>query len=345
MSTKRSYLAALFTLVAASLLLPGCSTSKSEADSESAVELLNVSYDPTRELWKSLNQKFIANYKADAGVDVTIKQSHAGSSSQARSVIDGLDADVVTLAMWADTNAISKAGLIKEGWEEKLPNGSLPYSSTIVFVVRKGNPKSIKDWSDLVRDDVQIITPSAKTSGNGKLSFLAAWGSVVLKGGSEQDATAFVTKLYKQVPVLDSGARAATTTFAQKKIGDVHLTWENEAHLEVKESGGDLEIVYPSLSIRAEPRVAVVDANVDRKKTRAAAEAYLKFLYTPEAQEIIAQNFYRPSTPEILHKYSNVFQGVELFNIQQIAGDWDTAEKRFFSDGGVFDQIYTPAAK
>jgi sulfate transport system substrate-binding protein len=243
--------------------------------------------------------------------------------------------------MWADTNAIRKAGLINDGWEERLPNGSLPYSSTIGFVVRKGNPKGIKDWPDLVREGVEVITPSAKTSGNGKLSFLAAWGSVVLRGGSEQQALNFVTKLYQQVPVLDPAARGATTTFAQKKIGDVHLTWENEAYLEVKESGDELEIVYPSLSIRAEPRVAVVDGNVDRRQTRAAAEAYLKFLYTPEAQEIIAKNYYRPAQAEILAKYADKFGKIELFTIQQISEGWEQADKRFFAEGGVFDQIYS----
>lgn len=333
---------ALFAVFAGSALISsGCNSSQYEADGAKSQELLNVSYDPTRELWKALNKEFIADYKKQTGVTLEIKQSHAGSSSQARSVIEGLDADVVTLAMPPDTEAIAKAGLIKEGWQERLPNGALPYSSTIVFVVRKGNPKAVKDWPDLVRDDVAVITPSPKTSGNGKLSFLAGWGSVVLRGGSEKDATDYVGKLYQHVPVLDSGARAATTTFAQKKIGDVHLTWENEAFFEVKEAGGELEIVYPQISIRAEPRVALVDVNVDRKKTRDAAEAYLKFLYTPEAQEIIAQNFYRPFKPEILHKHSESFRSVELFTIQQIAGDWAAAEARFFADGGVFDQIYS----
>jgi sulfate transport system substrate-binding protein len=328
------------TVVTSVLLVSGCNA-RPQSDGSTSQELLNVSYDPTRELWKALNKEFIADYKKQTGVALEIKQSHGGSSSQARSVIEGLEADVVTLAMPPDTEAIAKAGLIKEGWQERLPNGSLPYSSTIVFVVRKGNPKGIKDWPDLVREDVSVITPSPKTSGNGKLSFLAGWGSIVVPGGSEKDATDYVAKLYQHVPVLDSGARAATTTFAQKKIGDVHLTWENEAFFEVQEAGGELEIVYPKISIRAEPRVAVVDANVDRKKTRAAAEAYLKFLYTPEAQEIIAQNYYRPFKPEILHKHSKSFQSVELFTIQQIANDWAAAEARFFAEGGVFDQIYS----
>jgi len=343
------YVYSLAALVAgvALLSLSGCDTSKAEGDREAGgQELLNVSYDPTRELWKTLNQEFIADYKKTAGVELDIKQSHGGSSSQARAVIDGLEADVVTLALWSDTSAIAKAGLIQQGWEERLPNGSLPYFSTIVFVVRKGNPKQIKDWPDLIREGVEVVTPSAKTSGNGKLSFLSAWGSIVLRDGSEKDATDFVTKLYNEhVPVLDSGARAATTTFAQKKIGDVHLTWENEAYFELAESKGELEIVYPPISIRAEPYVAVVDANVDRKKTRAAAEAYLKFLYTPKAQEIIAESYYRPSNPEALHKFRDKFQPVELFFIQKIAANWEEADKRFFGEGGVFDQIYSPVQK
>ncbi|MGD9723744.1 MAG: sulfate ABC transporter substrate-binding protein [Pirellulales bacterium] len=336
-------LALLFLAVAVSTT--GCSTSKAEADNEAfSQELLNVSYDPTRELWRELNGAFIPAYEKQSGVSLDIKQSHAGSSSQARSVIDGLEADVVTLAMWTDTNAIAKAGLIAPDWATRLPNGSLPYFSTIVFVVRKGNPKQIKDWSDLVRDGVEVITPTPKTSGNGKLSFLGAWGSVVVPGGSEEDAHAFVKKLYEHVPVLDSGARGATVTFAQKGIGDVHLTWENEAHFEVKEAKGELEIVYPSLSIKAEPRVALVDSNVDRHKTRAAAEAYLRFLYTPEAQAIIAKNYYRPTNPEALREHSRQFGDVKLFTIQEIAGDWEQSDAKFFDDGKVFDQIYSKSA-
>jgi len=304
-------------------------------------ELLNVSYDPTRELWRDINANFIADYKKKAGADLTIKQSHGGSSTQARAVIDGLEADVVTLAMWGDTDAVREKKLINDGWEERLPNRSLPYTSTIVFVVRKGNPKAIKDWADLVKDGVEIITPNPKTSGNGKLSFLAAWGSVLHKGGTPEEALALVTKLYKQVPVLDTGARGATTTFAQKKIGDVHLTWENEAHLEVAEAKGELEIVYPSVSIKAEPHVAVVDANVDRKGTRPAAEAYLKYLYTPEAQEIIAKHFYRPSSEEVLKKHRDTLPPIELFAIEKVAkGGWAEAQKEFFAEGAVFDSLY-----
>jgi sulfate transport system substrate-binding protein len=328
-------------------LLAGCSqTANSAADAGGNApkeqELLNVSYDPTRELWRALNDKFIPRYEKESGTKLTIKQSHAGSSSQARSVIDGLEADVVTLAMWGDTNAIAKAGLIKEGWPDRLPNGSLPYSSTIVFVVRQGNPKAIKDWPDLIKDGVEVITPNPKTSGNGKLSFLAGWGSVILRNGSEEEAEAFITKLYQHTPVLDSAARAATVTFAEKNIGDVHLTWENEAHLEVKEHPGELEIVYPPLSIRAEPRVAVVDANVDRKGTRAAAEAYLQFLYSDEAQEVMASNFFRPSDPLILKSHSESFAPIQLFTIKDIARDWDDADARFFATGGMFDRLYSP---
>src|SRR6188768_3482974 len=263
-----------------------------EAAPPGSLELLNVSYDPTRELWRAINAEFIPAYEKEAHVKLAISQSHGGSSTQARAVIDGLDADVVTLALWSDTDAIAKRGLINPGWKEELPNSSLPYTSTIVFVVRKGNPKGIKDWPDLVQPGVEIVTPNPKTSGNGQLSLYSAWGSVVLRGGSRDQAVDYVTRLYKQVPVLDSGARAATTTFVQKRIGDVHLAWENEAQLEVKEAAGSLELVYPPISIRAEPHVAIVDKNVDRRKSRAAAEAYLKFLYTDEAQEIIARNFY-----------------------------------------------------
>ncbi|MCI0642625.1 MAG: sulfate ABC transporter substrate-binding protein [Gemmataceae bacterium] len=310
-----------------------------------SLELLNVSYDPTRELWRDINGHFIPTYEKDQGVRLSIKQSHGGSSTQARAVIDGLEADVVTLAAFPDTNAISRKGLIAEDWLKRLPHNSLPYYSTIVFVVRKGNPKGVKDWNDLVQSDVSIITPNPKTSGNGYLTFLSAWGSVVLRGGSREDAVQFVTKLYKQVPVLDSGARGATATFVHRKIGDVHLAWENEAHLEVREAKGALELIYPPISIRAEPHVAVVDANVDRKKTRAAAEAYLKFLYTDPAQEIIAKHFYRPSNEAILKKHSATFPDVKLFSITEIASSWAEAHKQFIGQGGVFDDIYRPKSK
>ncbi len=317
-----------------------CQNDSTAASQEPPLELLNVSYDPTRELWKAVNERFIAQYEISSGRKLSIKQSHGASGSQARSVIDGLDADVVTLALWSDTDAIRKKGLIKENWDQQFPNRSLPYFSTIVFVVRKGNPKGINDWPDLVKPGVAIITPNPKTSGNGKLSFLAAWGSVLTRGGSDDDARKFVAEIYRHAPVLDTGARGSTSTFAQKGIGDVHLTWENEAQLEVRESNGDLELVYPPVSIRAEPHVAVVDSNVDRKGTRAAAEAYLKFVYTDEAQEIIAANFYRPINPQILEKHAAVFRSLELFPITAVAADFDAAQARFFAEGAIFDGIY-----
>jgi sulfate/thiosulfate-binding protein len=307
-----------------------------------SVELLNVSYDPTRELWRDMNEKFISAYEKETGTDVSIKQSHGGSSTQARSVIDGLEADVVTLASYLDTEAISQKGLIKPGWLEEFPNRSLPYTSTIIFVVRKGNPKGIKDWGDLVKPGVEVITPNPKTSGNGYLSFFSAWGATVLRGGSRDDAIKYVTQLYKQVPVLDSGARGATTTFVQKKIGDVHLAWENEAHLEVQEAKGELDLVYPPISIRAEPHVAIVDDNVDRRKTRAVAEAYLKFVYTDEGQEIAAKHFYRPSNEAILKKHAESFPEIKLFPVTDIAKDFPDAHKQFIAEGGIFDGIYKP---
>ncbi|MDP9137682.1 MAG: sulfate ABC transporter substrate-binding protein [Pseudomonadota bacterium] len=307
------------------------------------IELLNVSYDPTRELWRDINEHFIPIYEKTTGNTLTIKQSHGGSSTQARAVIDGLEADVVTIASFIDTDAIRKSGLINEGWIDRLPQRSLPYHSTIVFVVRKGNPKGIKDWPDLVKPDVAIVTPNPKTSGNGYLSFFSAWGSVVLRGGSREDAVDYVTKLYKQVPVLDSGARGATATFVHKKIGDVHLAWENEAHLEVREAKGELEIVYPPISIRAEPHVAVVDANVDRTPGhREAAEAYLNFLYTGEAQDIIAKHYYRPGNDEVLKKNAATFPAIKLFPITDIAKDFPDAHKQYIGEGGVFDTIYKP---
>jgi sulfate/thiosulfate-binding protein len=327
-----------FLTLTASLTLAGLASITSAADT-----LLNVSYDPTRELWRDINSNFIARYEKEKGVKLTINQSHGGSSTQARAVIDGLEADVVTLASYLDTDAISKRGLIKEGWVDKLPNRSLPYFSTVVFVVRKGNPKGIKDWPDLVNKwDVAIVTPNPKTSGNGYMSFFAAWGSVTVRGGSRQDAIDYVTKLYKRVPVLDSGARGATTTFVQKGIGDVHLAWENEAHLEVVEAKGELELVNPPISIRAEPHVAVVDANVDRHKTREAAEAYLKYTFTDEAQEIFAKHFYRPSNEAILKEHAATFPDIKLFFITDIAKDFPDAHKQYIGEGGVFDTIYKP---
>jgi sulfate transport system substrate-binding protein len=305
-----------------------------------SLELLNVSYDPTRELWRDINASFIPDYEKKSGTTLEIKQSHGGSGTQARAVIDGLEADVVTLAMWPDTDAIRKAGQIEAGWEKRLPNNSLPYTSTAVFVVRKGNPKGIKDWPDLVKPGVEIVTPNPKTSGNGKVSFLAAWGSVTQRGGSDADALAFVKQLYEHVPVLDLGARGSTTTFVQKRIGDVHITWENEAHLETKEAAGDVEIVYPPISFLAEPQVAWVDANVKRKHTEAAAKAYLEYLYTPEGQTIIAKNFYRPIDPAVREKYASEFPNIKLFPVTAVAKSWDDAYERFFLEGKLFDSFY-----
>lgn len=315
-----------------------------------AVTLLNASYDPTRELWRELNQAFQPVYQANTGRPIAIRQSHGGSGAQARAVIDGLTADVVTLALWSDTDAVRRAGLIGDGWEDRLPNRSLPYFSTIVFVVRHGNPRGIRDWPDLLADGVQVVTPNPKTSGNGKLAFLAAWGSFLSRAGAhrnaETDALEFVTRLYDQArtPNLDLSARGSTTRFAQHGVGDVHLTWENEAHLEVNESGGALEIVYPPVSIRAEPFVAVVDRVVDRKGTRAAAQAYLAFLYTELAQEIIARNYYRPVSDAIAAKFGHLLRPMALFPVTAVAKDWADAQHRFFDDGGVFDRIYGNAA-
>jgi len=309
------------------------------------VELLNVSYDPTRELLRDVGTAFSARFAKESGTVVTVKQSHGGSGAQARAVIDGLEADIVTLALWPDTDAIRKAGLIANGWEQRLPNNSTAYTSTIVFVVRKGNPKGITDWPDLVKPGIEIVTPNPKTSGNGKLSFLAAWGSVTERGGTPQQAEEFVTKLYKQVPVLDPAARGSTTTFAQKKIGDVHLTWENEAHLELAEFPGQLELIYPPISFLAEPPLAVVDANVKRKGTREVAEAYLTFAYTDEGQEIIAKNFYRPTKPETLKKYVATFPEIKLFPVTAVAKDWADAYAKYFGEGALFDSIYLAGRK
>ena len=305
-------------------------------------ELLNVSYDPTRELYRAINTAFSQQYKARTGSDVTIRQSHGGSGTQARAVVDGLEADVVTLALWGDTNQIAKAGLMAPDWAKRLPNESLPYTSTVIFVVRKGNPKGIHDWPDIVKPGVEIVTANPKTSGNGKLSFLSAWGSVKDKGGSDAEALEFVKKLYAQTPVLDLGARGSTVTFVEKKIGVVHLAWENEAKLEVKESGDEVEIVYPSSSILAQPYVAWVDKNVEHKGTTDVAKAYLEFLYTPEGQEIIAKNFYRPTDPAVLSKHASDFPDIKRFDVTTVAKSWDDAQAKYFADGGVFDSFYKP---
>ena len=327
--------------------MAGCGKGPAGGDDRpKAVELLNVSYDPTRELYRDINAAFAKHYEQEHGTPVAIKQSHAASGSQSRAVIDGLDADVVTLATWPDVEAIAKSGLLRADWQHRYDNGSVPYHSVVVFVVRKGNPKKIADWPDLDRDDVSIITPNPKTSGNGKYSFLAAWGAALSAGGDEEAARKFVEAIYRRTPVLDTGARAATATFSQKGIGDVHLTFENEAHLEVDESKGDLEIVYPKRSIRVDPPVAVVDKNADRKGTRHAAEAYLGFLYTPEGRAIIAKHHYRPWGTEIPPPAAGEsWPAIDTFDITFAAGDWDTAMKKFFGEGGVFDAIYQPAGE
>jgi sulfate/thiosulfate-binding protein len=308
-------------------------------------KLTNVSYDPTRELYRDLNQRFAAAYQARTGQKLEIVQSHGGSSRQARAVVDGLDADVVTLALYSDVDLLRKHGLIAEGWSGRLPHQSQPYTSTIVFVVRKGNPHHIKEWSDLVQDGISIVTPSPKTSGNGKLAFLAAWGAVLRRGGTEPDARAFVSDLYKHVVALDPGSRAATTAFSEDKVGDVHLTWENEALFETSEPGSDLELVYPSTSIRAEPYVAWVDANVARKGSQAQAQAYLEYLFTDEAQEIIAQHGYRPIREDILKKHSDRLPALDLFPVTLVARDWDDAQQKFFSEGGIFEALHVPGPR
>jgi len=307
------------------------------------VRLLNVSYDPTRELYQAINKAFAAEWKAKTGQTVTINQSHGGSGKQARAVIDGLEADVVTLALAYDIDAIAQQGhLLPGNWQSRLPGNSSPYTSTIVFLVRKGNPKQIKDWDDVVRPGIQVITPNPKTSGGARWAFLAAWGYALHKNrGNQAAAKDFVTLLYKNVPVLDSGARGATDTFVQRGIGDVLLAWENEALLALKEFGsGKFEIVVPSESILAEPPVALVDKNVDRHGTRQVAEAYLNFLYSEQGQTIIAEQFYRPRMKSVAAKFSGQFPKVKLFTIDEVFGGWQKAQKDYFSDGGVFDQIY-----
>ncbi|MBP7335319.1 sulfate ABC transporter substrate-binding protein [Niveispirillum sp.] len=307
-------------------------------------QILNVSYDPTRELYKEFNAAFAKHWKATTGEEIEIKASHGGSGKQARSVIDGLDADVVTLALASDIDAIAEnTDLLSKEWQAKLPYNSTPYTSTIVFLVRKGNPKGIKDWDDLVKPGIQVITPNPKTSGGARWNYLAAWGYAADKnGGSEAAAKDFVAKLFKNVPVLDTGARGSTTTFVQRGIGDVLLAWENEAFLAINELGADkLEIVVPSVSILAEPPVAVLDKNVDRKGTRKVAEAYLTYLYTPEGQEIAARNYYRPRLPQLAQKYADRFPNIKLFDISKFGG-WSVAQKAHFADGGVFDEIYKP---
>jgi len=337
-STRRALLAGIAASALAFSVLPV------RADTT----LLNVSYDPTRELYQSYNAAFAKQWKAKTGETVTIRQSHGGSGKQARSVIDGLDADVVTLALAYDIDALADHGKqVPLDWQKRLPNNASPYTSTIVFLVRKGNPKKISDWPDLARSGVEVITPNPKTSGGARWNYLAAWAYASKQpGGNADSAKAFVKRIYANTKVLDSGARGSTTTFVERGIGDVLIAWENEAYLSVKELGPDkFEIVTPSLSILAEPPVSVVDKVVDKRATRKVAQAYLEYLYSPEGQEIAARNFYRPRDPAVAAKYAKQFASVKLVTVDAEFGGWRTAQKTHFDDGGVFDQIYAPSAK
>ena len=326
-------------------LLAGLSTTALAAcaGGGGGASLLNVSYDPTRELYRAYDELFLQEWTRRGQPTLRLEQSHGGSGKQARSVIDGLQADVVTLALAGDIDQIASRGLIQPNWEQRLPNNSAPYTSTIVFLVRKGNPKAIRDWPDLIKPGVQVITPNPKTSGGARWNYLAAWGDALRRpGGSEASARTYMGELFKHVPVLDTGARGATTTFVQRQIGDVLLAWENEAFLAVKEQGGDgVEIVVPPFSILAEPSVAVVDKVVDQKGSRAAAEAYLSYLYQPAAQRLIAENYYRPRDPAVAAEFASRFPALELATIADFGG-WAQAQSKHFADGGVFDAIYQP---
>ena len=311
-------------------------------NAQSPQTLLNVSYDPTREFYVEYNAAFMKHWKSQTGQEVNIKQSHGGSGKQARSVIDGLDADVVTLALAGDIDALyANGGWVPKDWQKRLPNNSSPYTSTIVLVVRQGNPKGIKDWDDLIRPEVKVITPNPKTSGGARWNYLAAYEFAKRKYGSDAKAKEFITKLYINVPVLDTGARGSSITFAQRNQGDVFISWENEAYLLEKEFGNKVDFIYPSISILAEPPVTVVDKNVDRKGTRKVAEAYLNFLYSEEAQDLIGKNFYRPVSAKAQAKYAKQMPKLNLFTIDQAFGGWDRASKEHFADGAVFDQIYS----
>ncbi len=329
--------------LAAALAATGLVAIHLPAVAQQKIDLLNVSYDPTRELYAQYNALFAKHWKETTGGDITIRQSHGGSSKQARTVIDGVDADVVTLGLAPDIDALVKhGGLVNADWQKRLPLNSAPYTSTIVFVVKKGNPKGIKDWGDLTQSGVQVITPNPKTSAGARWNYLAAWEYGKRKFGGDAGAKDYIAKVFANVPVLDSGARGSTITFSQRGVGDVLLAWENEAYLTLAEFGADkFEIVYPSLSILTEPTVAVVDKNVERKGTRAAAEAYLKFLYTEPAQELIAKNYYRPTDEKVKTKYASQFPKIDLFTLDSAFGNWPNADKLHFADGGTFDQIYT----
>jgi sulfate/thiosulfate transport system substrate-binding protein len=341
MHTRLSFRFAV--LIAAGLLALGTSVS---IRAQGAVTILNVSYDPTRELYREFNAAFEKFWKNKTGQTVTIRASHGGSGSQARAVIDGLEADIVTLALAFDIDAIANAGLTAKNWQTRLPNNSTPYTSTIVFLVRKGNPKSIKDWGDLVKPGVQVITPNPKTSGGAQWNYLAAWHYARAQaGGSDAKAREFVTQLYRNVPVLDTGARGSTNTFVQRGIGDVLLAWENEAYLAVAESKGGFEIVAPPTSILAEPPVAVVDKIAGKRGTTAVAQAYLEYLGSPEGQEIAAKHHYRPRDANVLKKYRATFADVKLFTITDAFGGWQNASKTHFASGAIFDQIYRPGGR
>ena len=337
-------------LLSAVLAAAGCgggSSGEGAASPRAEVSLLNVSYDPTRELYREFNAAFAKHWAAKSGGQrVAIRQSHGGSGGQARGVIDGLEADVVTLALAYDVDAIAKSGLIQSGWSTELPDNSAPYTSTIVFLVRKGNPKGIKDWIDLINPGVQVITPNPKTSGGARWNYLAAWHYARTQhGGDEAKAKAFVSALFRNVPVLDSGARGATTTFMERGIGDVLLTWENEAYLALAEAKDTIDIVTPPASILAEPSVAIVDAVVDRRGTRDVARAYLEYLYSAEGQELAARNHYRPRDTTVAAKYTAAFSAITLFTIDEAFGGWESAHKIHFADGGTFDQIYKPGGR
>lgn len=326
---------------AGALTLAACSP---RGGGDAGASLLNVSYDPTRELYRAYNALFATHWRDTGNGSVNVEQSHGGSGKQARAVIDGLQADVVTLALAADIDAIAERGFLRRGWADSLPDNACPYTSTIVFLVRKGNPKNIQDWPDLVRPGVEVITPNPKTSGGARWNYLAAWGDALRRpGGSEATATAYLTELFRHVPVLDTGARGSTTTFVQREIGDVLLAWENEAFLAVEELGPDkVDIVVPPFSILAEPPVAVVDKVVDQKGTRAVAEAYLKFLYEEPSQVLVAQNFYRPRNAAVAQRFASRFPQLELSTIGDFGG-WSEAQAKHFADGGVFDRIYQPS--
>ena len=349
-------------VLAAVLLLSACG-GRDQADRDGALQILNVSYDPTRELYRELNEQFVAKWLADTGQQVSVQMSHGGSGSQARAVIDGLNADVVTLALaWDIDNIQSVSRRLPASWQQRLPNNSSPYTSTIVFLVRKGNPKGIHDWPDLLVGDVQIITPNPKTSGGARWNYLAAWGFALERAlgtdlselkslppekvsAAQAEAEKFVGELYRRVPVQDTGARAATNTFVQRGIGDVLLAWENEALLAGREMGPDaFEIVWPSVSVLAEPPVALIDSVVDRKGTRAVAEAYLEYLYAPEGQDIVARNFFRPTDPEVAARYAQQFPEMRMFTVDAVFGGWARAQAEHFADGGTYDRLFQAAS-